>query len=253
MNDWMDEIDGNKKLTDITMPGSHDAGVFTTDVHKKFGLKSKFAVCQHDDFNAQCTAGSRFFDCRVFVKRDGNVNEMRFGHFAGTVKVFGVPVLGEKVGRNNMEGRGGAYGGTFRDGLVQACTFVSNNPSECVILRLSHTGCPHMVVDAVKDWSGKGLNPGTDTIDVVRDHLFCGTYNIACLPLTTLRSKVVLIFDEKESWHLNSNNGLHPFNRLKDADTVKGGGIYCCGTYAASQDGRRARASRRGHEKPSGP
>src|SRR3954466_4801547 len=90
ITNWLSYIkDNNRKLVDFVIPGSHDAGVWNEaigDGDKKMMKKNRLAVCQNDTFFEQAKCGSRFFDCRVFVrkktaKRRGD-DLLRLGHFA---------------------------------------------------------------------------------------------------------------------------------------------------------------------------
>ena len=66
--DWMSAIPNNTTVRGIVMPGSHDAGVATTNVELNLGVSKDWAICQHGEILDQANAGSRFFDCRVFCQ-----------------------------------------------------------------------------------------------------------------------------------------------------------------------------------------
>lgn len=69
MANWMTSLpDKNIRLTQLTIPGTHDS--FCSENKLRLGLVSfnkSFAACQHDDFTVeqQLHAGIRFLDFRV--------------------------------------------------------------------------------------------------------------------------------------------------------------------------------------------
>lgn len=108
-NNFLKDIDGNKTLNEITIPGSHDAGVYEDDA-KAVGLGWKtLAVCQTGDLRDQCDKGSRFFDLRI------NSKGLASHTTAGS----------------------GAVGGELGKMMRDVGSFLVNNPSEFVILRFS--------------------------------------------------------------------------------------------------------------------
>jgi hypothetical protein len=66
---WMSKIDEHARVSDLVMPGSHDAGVYKSpEVELELGFEKSWAICQHGGLYEQACAGSRFFDCRVFYQ-----------------------------------------------------------------------------------------------------------------------------------------------------------------------------------------
>ena len=68
MTAWMGAIPDDRKLMEITMPGSHDAGVYkeaSTKVGLGNVLSSGMTACQDRSVLEQCESGSRFFDIRL--------------------------------------------------------------------------------------------------------------------------------------------------------------------------------------------
>jgi len=78
MSDHYNEIK-DKKLTELSIPGSHDAGMYK--VHScSLGARSCNAQTQHLDIAGQLHCGSRYFDFRpVFIK---STNVFYIGHFS---------------------------------------------------------------------------------------------------------------------------------------------------------------------------
>lgn len=63
ITDWMSRIDTNVYLSEITIPGTHDAGA---DLHtSKQGAASRSTICQHFRLENQLKLGVRWFDVRL--------------------------------------------------------------------------------------------------------------------------------------------------------------------------------------------
>lgn len=56
---WMEMLDGNKYLYELSIPGTHDSGTGTADV------TSIFSKCQHESITVQLKDGMRFLDIRL--------------------------------------------------------------------------------------------------------------------------------------------------------------------------------------------
>jgi len=65
---WMSHLPDDMNITDISIPGSHDAGTAKTTTH----LNSS-AQCQQHTIQEQLNAGVRYFDIRIEKKGDGEV------------------------------------------------------------------------------------------------------------------------------------------------------------------------------------
>lgn len=105
-SNWMSEllkIKPNVRLNEITMPGSHDAGMYSTS--SCFVSAAEWTRTQSDSIANQLRRGSRYFDLRVYY--DGA--NYRIGHFGN---FLGVP--------------GGCYGPTLADVLNQVKTFIQS-------------------------------------------------------------------------------------------------------------------------------
>jgi 1-phosphatidylinositol phosphodiesterase len=59
---WMGFLDGNKKLTDLTIPGTHDTCSYTTGI--------PWAACQEMNVTDQLRAGIRYLDIRLKLMGD---------------------------------------------------------------------------------------------------------------------------------------------------------------------------------------
>jgi hypothetical protein len=213
---WMRDLNDNKLLRQIVMPGSHDAGVYgtvQTIIRTSLLVKASYTVCQHSDFFKQALCGSRFFDCRVFLRKTPVGTENRLGHFAM-----------EKVPKSNRPALGG-YGGALDAILLQALEFVLSNPSEFIILRFSHTYHPTECINQIKQVikSQPRFNNAVYKL----------TGNIAVKRIGELRGKLIMVFDEKFNHHITPTEGIHRFMKYKDGLSHIDG-LATCGTFAQS-------------------
>jgi hypothetical protein len=240
INEWMSRIPDQRELRDVIMPGSHDAGVWPEVLEKKNLPKAQWAICQNGDFFAQATCGSRFFDCRVYLRKYKQglslEDRLRTAHFAGITETNflsgnkgKVPLVDERGGvkwkKKGKTGGAGAYGGTLLQCMQDAIMFVTAWPREFLIIRFSHTGEPDCLVAAVRVWSEE--NGWTNKI-------YMGQGNIALKTMGDLRGKVVMIF-EKESHRPEPSVGIHPYEKWVQGRNVEEG-ITCCGTWANKSD-----------------
>jgi hypothetical protein len=63
---WMSYIDGDKRLSELTIPGTHDTGTYTCSD------ANAFAKCQSMDLSEQLNAGVRFLDIRLRLGGDND-------------------------------------------------------------------------------------------------------------------------------------------------------------------------------------
>ena len=100
---WMHYVNGNKKLSDLTIPGTHDSGTWT------LGLSYQ---CQTMTLAAQLHSGIRFLDIRL--KPSGDNDKLQVWH-----------------------GGGGETGLQFTEDIVDVCrAFLHENPSETLIMSI---------------------------------------------------------------------------------------------------------------------
>jgi hypothetical protein len=221
---WMKQLSDKLWLRQIVMPGSHDAGVYGTAqviVRAKPFVNPEYTICQHSDFSRQAMAGSRFFDCRVFLREipknerssPQEKYENRLGHFAK-----------EKTKGTKLPTLGG-YGGTLAAVLGQAIDFVISNNSEFIILRFSHTYHPDACVKQIKEI----INAKPE----YKGAIYKNTGNLAIKPISELRGKVILVFDEKFNHHITPMEGIHRFKKYSDGVSHIDG-LSTCGTFSSS-------------------
>lgn len=194
-SDFLASISDDKRLDEITVPGSHDAGVYVGSAKTVGPSKNKWAICQHGGLMDQLRAGSRFFDIRVTL------------HGGSIVAHHSNKILGKRVG---------STGGSLETMLGEVMAFLDARGSEFVILRISKSKPEKDVVQKVKDICGARLVKGGG--------------NLASRQLGDLRGKVIAVFDEESfSNHVAAGAGIHPFFRYPKVDKY---GLSFCGKYA---------------------
>ena len=194
-SDFLAAIPDDRPLNRITIPGSHDAGVYVGSAHTMGPSANAWAVCQHGGLMDQCRAGSRFFDIRV-IEHGGSI----VAHHSNKV-----------VGK-----RMGSTGGALQTMLGEIMAFLDARPSEFVIARFSKSKPEKQVVQTV--------------IDVCDARLMKGGGNLAKQSLGDLRGKVIAIFDvESFGDHVKAGAGIQPFFKYPD---VQNHGLSLCGKYA---------------------
>lgn len=221
---WMRQVGDTKWLRQIVMPGSHDAGVYGTAqtlLRAAPLVENKYVVCQHSDFGLQAAAGSRFFDCRVFLKKIAENQRTApdrkyanvLGHFAfERVKGSKQPTLG-------------GYGGALAAVLGQALDFVLANTSEFVILRFSHTYYPDECMRQIREVVASK--------PAYANAVYKQSGNLAVKRVGELRGKVIMVFDEKFNHHITPTEGFHRFAKYSDGATAISG-LATCGVFSSS-------------------
>jgi hypothetical protein len=179
---WMAGEDEETKLRQLCMPGSHDACMYTvreTSSEGTFIVQS--AVTQFQSIGEQLQAGTRFFDIRLYQDRNSKV--IRAGHFPS-----------KSSSTNHM----GEYGPPFLDVCRDIQAFMGAHGSEVVLLKFS--------------LSKNAKGPALAMIEQqLVDFLFVsnGTENLADIPLSRLRGKVLALFDSPCGSAAYFNNRLH--------------------------------------------
>jgi hypothetical protein len=200
MSAWMGALPNNLTLKQITMPGSHDAGVYRESLSSAGitgGLIPKsMTACQDRPILEQCEAGSRFFDIRLKATN----TSIRAHH--------------------TTKGQGG-IGESWDTTLESVSYFLENHPSEFVILRLTKPagGAKDEIIQKLIDSSLR-------TNKLYKSPNFP---NFADVALQDLRGKAICVFDPKEFRTLHAASGLHPFYRYEDGANI---GVITCGKYS---------------------
>lgn len=200
---WMGDLLKKKpdvRLNAITMPGSHDAGMYVASSCTEFA-KSEWTITQSCSIHDQLRTGSRYFDLRVYY--DGS--NYRIGHFS-TIKPLGVDLSSVQ--------RQGCYGSTLSDVLNQVKVFIQSSAgkSETIILKFSHTmsdspesypvdQVTKYVVDEVKK--------------VFESYLYTSQNSEANLAQTLLKEvsgKIVTVFDNEYQAYFDIKSGIFPYH-----------------------------------------
>ena len=188
---WMQKLNDNKKLSEICMPGSHDAGLYQVS-EKRPAVKDSDVITQNGDILEQLNAGVRFFDLRFYEKDPGDI---RIGHF--------FEMGGNLRGHADM----GAYGPSIGTVLADVHAFMQNAPKETVILRLSHikNSLAEQVVDAVHN-------------SPIQDMLYTGGLAIGSgmsgVRLGQTRGKVITVYETASFASLRAApRGVYTFSK----------------------------------------
>lgn len=199
MAGWMGALADNLTLKEITMPGSHDAGVYreaTSSAGFLGGLVPKSnTACQDRSILEQCEAGSRFFDIRLKTSS----TSIRAHH----------TTAGQ-----------GAVGESWDSTLESVSAFLESHPTEFVILRLTKPagGAKDEIIEKVVQSSlGKKLYKSASFT------------NFANKTVQSVRGSAICAFDPKEFKTLQPAIGMHPFYRYEDNAAF---GVITCGKYS---------------------
>lgn len=203
-------------LSDIVMPGSHDAGVSELNANAgKLGWTGA-AVCQSGSLRDQLNEGSRVFDLRARQVRAVNALELENDPLvhgmgdAGRIRFF----HGGK--------KGGTKGDAVSDSLWGVRDFLDAYPSEFCILRFTKTKCPDVVLRMV--------------VSILAGKLYTQTGNIAqhTVGANQMRGKAICVFDSTFKLPPNHQQaGLHAYKKGDSCDV----GLGISGSYAGSPMG----------------
>ncbi|WP_281310145.1 phosphatidylinositol-specific phospholipase C domain-containing protein [Flavobacterium flavigenum] len=98
---WMSYLDDNKKLTELTIPGTHDTCAYRVN---------GFAQCQTMNLETQFKSGVRFWDIRLKIKK---------GKIYAYHGIKGLDI-------------------TFQNILESSTILIQQFPSECIVMSISH-------------------------------------------------------------------------------------------------------------------
>lgn len=111
MSKWMENLSQNKKLIDLMIPSSHDAGSYSMQPNSKADIAGRLAQTQELNIMGQLKSGIRGFDWRI--KKQGKILVFYHGIITGT---------------NVMEG------------VKHVCKFLNNHNKEVVFIRMRSSG-----------------------------------------------------------------------------------------------------------------
>lgn len=227
LNNWMADF-GNTELRDLIIPGAHDAGTYLGSELKGPGATQSNSITQHDPIGKQLSNGTRFFDLRLKAL-DGQV---RAHHTTAGV---------------------GAYGDAVDRTILAAAAFCHENPTEVVIIRVTHTNVATDADQIIKQSSFYGGrnqlclangNLATKTLQQILTEgrtAAAGGGLICVLDSDSKTSKKFKLFGPKVTNHkgnfehhgkVDQAAGIHPFHKYKGAPIVSG--LATCGCYQGS-------------------
>jgi hypothetical protein len=212
-------------MSDIVMPGSHDAGV--SELHADAGILgwTGAAVCQSGSLHDQLIEGSRVFDLRARIVRPVNALSLENDPI-----VSGLAVDPGQVRFYHGGKKGGAKGDAVSDSLWGVRDFLDAHPSEFCILRFTKTQCPEPVLRMVAA--------------ILSFKLYQQPGNIAqhSVGANQIRGKAICVFDSSFNlWANHQQSGFHCYK--KNDGCVNGLGI--AGSYAGSPIGWQVNKSQK--------
>jgi hypothetical protein len=246
IENWMKDLKPYRRLTELCLPGSHDAGVYQ-DLraspfrgHTRAVNPEATARCQYTNIWEQAMCGSRVFDIRVFLRRDRSANTDGYTE---------IPTMGHFF-KETTHGRLGDYGGTLMSALNHAARFLETYPSEFIIFRIGHTECTKEVAEVLKRfrWDAKQ----EDESDAYAKHrqgvIYTGAKgNLAHLEYQRLKGKLLLVFDNqfndksfkdslKESPFGTKpmDNGYYEYEKHPEYPEMPSIGLSFCGKYSGN-------------------
>ena len=215
LSNWMSGINDNRKLCDIIMPGSHDAGMSKHHMpsHAPTSIYYKTGRTQSLDVQGQCDAGSRFFDIRLT-----DIHGISYAQHEAS-KALGIRAIGEEASHI----------------LIGVKNFLNASPSEIVLIRISKSspGSLKHLEDDLEYYLGSKL--------FKRD----SACNLLDLPIGLMRGCAIVLIDRKQGGaeRINQKKGLHQFlnvtknkvdrkivNGTKAFESVEG--VVTCGCYS---------------------
>ncbi len=204
------DLGPDKKLNEIVMAGSHDAGIT--------GGGSNVQT-QDRDIYEQAKAGVRIFDLRIALATTGGTHdgaklaELKAFHAdkklvsnKTTTRHVGSLGTTQQVERSKL--RGGAFGMNLSNMLSQAKRFVDENPNEFLLLKFDKSTNWLLIAEACVNYLGSAL--------------YTGGGNLNTQTLRDLRGKVVPLFVESGMQALRSANvngpgiGILGIKNMKD-------------------------------------
>lgn len=221
-----------RRLDQIIIPGSHDAGLARNYQKDLFVFSSaEKTVTQNEGVWYQALKGSRFFDVRI-QKIGGQLSSFHTApnllrHIPGVKNIKAT-----KTDTRTM----GASGQGFDRILNDLRQFVQDNPTEFVIVRLSHLKDSADVFQELWQWIADAKNS---------QYVYKGTGNLAAAMVGSLAGHVVFVIEARKFKHALTPPGGGPARIPGQADGFhafyqsKGGnlpsvtdGLCVCGEFS---------------------
>ena len=170
---WMSQLDPKTTLSEIVMPGSHDAGMSKLhECYKAASFAGKgITKTQSLSVVDQLKAGSRYFDIRPATISS---NDSLVFTYHG----------------DSSLGGGGCYGEGLDSILPSIVNFLKNNPTEIAILNISHI---RKNSQYTKDRLEEILKKYDESIYRDSENKYGG--NLAKFPLSEIAGKIIILND----------------------------------------------------------
>lgn len=200
--DWLGQIiNPNIKIKQITLPGSHDAGVsleYNSGKHLPGSFMKERYICQEFGIAKQLYAGARFFDIR-FGKKDDEPT--------------------------TYHAKIGGWGESARSIFLAIANHLGSYPREFVILRITHTDS-----DTASEVHAMLMQSYASLCHPLHGSLAQQT-------LKELRGKLVVSYDRSAVKIPLPRAGLNRFAKYSEAsDRDSWDGVVTCGSYPGGTD-----------------
>jgi 1-phosphatidylinositol phosphodiesterase len=201
---WMSKLAGSTTLNNISMPGSHDAGMSELH-HCSIGANDANTQTQQLNIQGQLEAGSRYFDIRV----DYDHGELVTYHRAS-----------EDWG---IKSPWGCNGQTLKAVLDELTAFLSAHKTEVAILKFSHIRFSNEgtmeKIEAMLKTYGTYLYKGSDT-------------NLAQLKISDVAGKFIAVLDFETG--VDPTQGFFRYHDgfVDDVCAYRGLNMTVCDKYA---------------------
>ena len=193
-NNWMGNISNTTKLNNIVLPGSHDAGMSQTNHCTVVVANTDWVQAQDLNILNQANIGSRYFDIRLDYDHDELVTYHR----------------GSGLGFDGVGCNGQIFANNDSGVLDNAINFLKDNPTETLILKLSHTRSDsgHSAVDTVSRVV-KVLNSSPYNEYLYKSN---SDINLADLQIEQVRGKMIVVLDSEYNSYINPTEGLFKYS-----------------------------------------
>ncbi|GAA4439870.1 hypothetical protein GCM10023091_22740 [Ravibacter arvi] len=201
---WMKHLPDHRRLDEIVLPGSHDAGMSECSHCMPFGFAVPYTQTQNLSIAKQLEAGSRYFDIRV----DYDYNELVTYH---------------RTGGNGCNGQ------NLKSVMDEASSFLGSTPTETVIFKVSH-------IRQYKEHDAADTKRRINELLNAYDNLLLKKTgdlpaNLAEAPVQKLRGKLVMVFDYPE--YIDPASGRW---RYQDGSAASDANLTVFDEYADTDD-----------------
>jgi hypothetical protein len=212
LRNWMSGLQGTRKLVELCLPGSHDAGVYTDKAREL--TPGDMSRCQSANIGEQAELGSRVFDIRCFLRTTGIIKKTKIptmGHFFADTAPLG------------------SYGGTLESALQDAANFLTIHTKEFLIFRIGHTECLEEVAEVLEKFRNI-TNKITGKTNATLFHRGAKG-SLVDVEVRHLQGKLVVLCDSAglQSDNFKPGDGYYLYDKY--SSTPSPAQIRFCGTY----------------------